>query len=374
MSMPGVTYKEIQDAIVDAYDQADLEMVLRTDMNIRMDVEIDPGKLRNRVFDLIGWAEQRGREVELIRATSRARPQKLAMQEIYRKYGLAVPVYAQASGVALAGAPSSASSGGLEAIVSPYLKSVDIGLWRDKLTLVEGQVCRITLNGKARGTGFLVGPDLVLTNYHVMKPVLEAPARSAEVRCQFDYKRVNDGTQLGDEYKLHSTDWRLDDSPYSRAEAENQPDREPASDDELDYALIRLADPVGSRPVAKGADPAKAEPRGWVKVPTTGPAFAEKMAVIIAQHPSGAPMKLALDTQAIDKSAGRWLQPGDTRVRYATNTEGGSSGSPCFDFDWNLIALHHYGDPEWQAPKFNQGIPIHKIRERLGRKGIVLGA
>ena len=60
---------------------------------------------------------------------------------------------------------------------------------------------------------------------------------------------------------------------------------------------------------------------------------------------------------------------GGLRVRYATNTEGGSSGSPCFNKDWDLIALHHYGDPAFGQPKYNQGIPIGKIREHLRGKG-----
>jgi V8-like Glu-specific endopeptidase len=31
-------------------------------------------------------------------------------------------------------------------------------------------------------------------------------------------------------------------------------------------------------------------------------------------------------------------------VRYAVNTEPGTSGSPVFDKDWRLVALHHLGD------------------------------
>jgi len=372
MAMPGVTFKEIRDAIVDGYDPVSLTETLKFYMNINLAKQIPQNiDFEHQVFRLIEWAEQRGREVELVQVTARANPRNSRMQAIYKKYGLAVPVFVQEAGAPLPTAPSDAAAAGLEAIVTPYLKVVDIGLWRDKLTQVEGQVCRITLNGAARGTGFLVGPDLVLTNYHVMEPVIKAPGSATGVRCQFDYKQVKDGTQLGKEFGLHATDWRVDESPYSRAEAEKQPDREPATDDELDYALVRIAEPVGSRPVAKEADPNKAEPRGWVKVPDKSPSFGEKMAVIIAQHPNGAPMKLAMDTRAIDRAAGLWLRPGETRVRYATNTEGGSSGSPCFDFEWNLIALHHYGDPSAfnVPPHYNQGIPINKIRDRLARQG-----
>ncbi len=86
---------------------------------------------------------------------------------------------------------------------------------------------------------------------------------------------------------------------------------------------------------------------------------------------SALPMKLAMDTQAVigrNKNA--------TRILYRTNTEPGSSGSPCFTLDWNLVALHHYGDPCWQAPKFNQGVPIELIRRRIEAQGFAnaLGA
>ena len=80
----------------------------------------------------------------------------------------------------------------------------------------------------------------------------------------------------------------------------------------------------------------------------------------------GNPLKLAVDTDAVlgTNAAGN-------RVRYATNTDHGSSGSPVFDIDWKLVALHHLGDPAVSSmpAKYNQGIPIAKIRARLERDG-----
>src|SRR5258706_313678 len=56
------------------------------------------------------------------------------------------------------------------------------------------------------------------------------------------------------------------------------------------------------------------------------------------------------------------------RFMNETNPEPGSSGSPCFDFDWALVALTHYGDPNYKhQASYNQGIPINKIRDRLAR-------
>jgi hypothetical protein len=56
-----------------------------------------------------------------------------------------------------------------------------------------------------------------------------------------------------------------------------------------------------------------------------------------------------------------------------TNTEPGSSGSPCFDQDWGLVALHHAGDPDFSfghAAAFNEGIPFGRIVAHLARPGV----
>ena len=75
-------------------------------------------------------------------------------------------------------------------------------------------------------------------------------------------------------------------------------------------------------------------------------------------------MKLALDTQAVIGRNGN-----GTRIRYRTNTEPGSSGSPVFTMDWDLVGLHHYGDPRWQKPLFNQAVPIELVRMRIEKNG-----
>jgi hypothetical protein len=369
--MPGVTFAEIRDAIVGAYTSEDLEEVLRTYMNVRMDVEIGPGPFGRQVFKLIEWAEMRGLDVELVRVAAQARPSKSQMQQIYKKYGMAIPVLVQNSGTAVPATPSDAADGGLEKIVRPHLSFADFGIWRQRMTRVEGHVCRITLDGAAQGTGFLVGPDTVLTNYHVFESVLKDPKTAAGITCQFDYKELANQSRTQTPVRLHPTDWLIDACPYTDGERANDPDRTIPTADELDYALVRIAEPLGSKPI--GPNPNVDDPppaRGWVRVPEQAPQFAAKMAIIIAQHPDGEPLKLALDTDAIDQDKDKTLglRPGGMRVRYATNTLGGSSGSPCFDFDWNLIALHHYGDPSSKYTRYNQGIPVGLIRARLERQ------
>ena len=64
----------------------------------------------------------------------------------------------------------------------------------------------------------------------------------------------------------------------------------------------------------------------------------------------------------------------DTRLRYKTNTQPGSSGSPCFDASFQWIALHHSGDPMYHsgganAPRYNQGILVSAITALLETRG-----
>ena len=135
----------------------------------------------------------------------------------------------------------------------------DFAVWREKMALVEGRVCRVEIGGNAAGTGFLVGPDAVLTNYHVLESVLKGTSPPDKVTCRFDYKVLADGSRVeGVAVGLHPTDWKLDFSPFSAAEKTGTPDTPPPSPEELDYAFVRLRTRLGD--VTGG-------PQGWVRGP-----------------------------------------------------------------------------------------------------------
>jgi V8-like Glu-specific endopeptidase len=217
-------------------------------------------------------------------------------------------------------------------------------------------VCRIEAKDVALGTGFLVGPDTVLTNWHVVEQAKRHGSLS-QIACRFDYVELPNGSrQAGQVVPLHAESC-LDTSLYSKAETTTTPESPPPTADELDYALLRLATPVGQQIV-------DGRTRGWIVLPNAASPLPKDAPLLIVQHPDGTPMKLAMDTQAV---IGR--NENSTRILYRTNTERGSSGSPCFTIDWNIVALHHYGDPSWQEPKFNQGVPIELIRRRIEARG-----
>jgi hypothetical protein len=267
-----------------------------------------------------------------------------------------IDLSAQTAGAPQPEASTNAIVPGLQRNVRPYLAKLDVRVWQDRLIKIERQVCRIELDGNALGTGFLVGPDTVLTNWHVFE-IAKSAGKVGQLGCRFDYVRLPNGqTDFGQLVMLDGVGG-LDTSPYSAAEKTGNPDNPLPTVDELDYALLRLAAPVGEQQV-EGA------PRGWITLPKTVLPLPTDAPILIVQHPEGTPMKLALDTQAVIG-----LNGNRTRIRYRTNTDPGSSGSPVFTMDWDIVALHHYGDPNWQNALFNQGVPIELVSQRIANSG-----
>jgi Trypsin-like peptidase domain/Effector-associated domain 1 len=244
--------------------------------------------------------------------------------------------------------------------------------WRERMARAESAVCRVEILQPGAdpilGTGFLVAPDLVITNYHVIELIHKGVVLPTNVQLRFDFALLADGVtpDQGTIYRLDQSDWLVDYSTYSELDTVVSPLTDPLAD-QLDYALLRVNDSPGDDPVGGVANQQEsAGPRGFLPVPSAPYTFATNSALFILQHPAGTELKLALDTEAVIGVNGN-----RTRVRYRTNTDEGSSGSPCFDDRWNLVALHHAGDPKFAPlyhPQYNQGIPFAAIRALLEQR------
>ncbi len=356
--------EEICDALVDSYDDTSLRQMLKFRLNKKLDTFVASGPLKNVAFDLVTVADQEGWDTQLICEAYRFRPGNTTLLGVYEKYGLAPEIVLQKAGQGQPAASTRISSAGLQQLVKNNNPALDINHWCQRLPDLEVRVCRVDLNGGAAGTGFLVGPQVVLTNYHVVKTVLDGVHMAGAVSCLFDYKVLANGTKTagkrvgllaGSEIPIHS--------PCTNDEFTATPDASLPTADYLDFALLRLDQPMGTLPVSGTNSP----PRGWEPLPTAPAKLVADQGLIIVQHPQGEPMKLAIDTQSVLQ-----VNANGTRVRYRTNTEGGSSGSPVYDMFWRMVALHHLGDPaQGHPPQYNQGVvPLSAIRQKIEASGL----
>lgn len=230
--------------------------------------------------------------------------------------------------------------------------------------------CRIGIPDSG-GSGVLVADDLVLTNYHVLEGLISKTLQGSEISCIFDYRKLNDGTELssGRSVALHA-DGVIAWQPYSPTDITPE-GGEPASD-ALDYAIVRLAEAVGDQPVgANGATNGAPQKRGHLSISAQAPLVEKDDPFLVLQHPLlpdrtvQEPVQLALG-EVLDSPFKK------LRVRHNARTLGGSSGSPCFNANMEMVALHHAGDPRqrWERPAWNQAIPIRNIIADLGRKSV----
>ncbi len=158
---------------------------------------------------------------------------------------------------------------------------LDPDLWLSDAMARLGQICRIEMAGQgAIGTGFLVGPDLVLTNEHVVRPVIEGEVQPRHVKLRFD-QRVRTQIAASPTVALHQ-DRLVDVSPngvYPFTSA-------PAS--HLDYALLHTKTQPGHHIV----DRDKELSRGWIDPTLPAGVLDADTPLFVMGHPWGDALKL----------------------------------------------------------------------------------
>jgi V8-like Glu-specific endopeptidase len=255
---------------------------------------------------------------------------------------------------------------GLELIVNSEDNFLDIYAMTGAFYCAQA-VGRVELpRGTALGTGFLVAPNMLLTNQHVLKT--KNYLNQAVVR--FDYQLDAEGVASSGRVVEFDGEFYIS-SP----------------DTELDFALVKLKEePLGTLRPQPGEekDGKRIEDLPFVEQLRLGrhrgylllsPAMiVEKERVNIIQHPNGNPQKAVLTQNYVIHDMS------ETRVQYLADTMPGSSGSPVFNRRWEVVALHHSGGPHPPQKlsdtlqsalkghyRFNEGIPMRAIMPKIER-------
>jgi hypothetical protein len=344
------TLEEITDAIVSGYDIDDLSHVLRFKWGFVLANYVDVHRgFYFVVADLVALTERKGKARELLALAYSHASGNENLQHMAAKCGLS-PQETDQKYRTDAPAPKPAS---LEAMVNSRSRLVDYARFAERLQGLGDRLCLVQTPVK-KGTGFLVAPDCVLTNFHVVEEAIRNVALSDKVVCRFDFRSGDgvEGSVAPKPYELAAKDIPAS-SPYSQSDLTGKGD--PASD-ELDYALLRLGEQAGPGP--------SKTPRGWFKLSADAPVVTLRDFVVIPQHAEGHALKIAWGSIVAFPAAGN-------RVRYDTTTFGGSSGSPCFTADLDIVGLHHAAEAK-HNPSYNQAVPLWLIARDLAAKGIKL--
>jgi S1-C subfamily serine protease len=180
----------------------------------------------------------------------------------------------------------------------------------------------------AYGTGFLIAPDLILTNHHNVTHEQHGNAKA--IVADFDYVEG-----------LTRHPLPVKDVPV-------------AMNRDHDWAVIQLESAVDRSPIALG---------GTYTLANDG-------AVVIIQHPNNGSKKFALDALSIQ-------YVDDNVIQYLADTQSGSSGSPVFNEGMQPIALHHAEkeaeidvagrkETTWR----NEGINMRRVMDGLQAAGV----
>jgi endonuclease I/V8-like Glu-specific endopeptidase len=164
--------------------------------------------------------------------------------------------------------------------------------------------------GTGFGTGFMVSPRLLMTNNHV----LPSPGSAEFSEVEFDYQ--ND--RLGRPLPL---------VPFGL-----EPRNFFMTDVDLDFTLVAVAEK------SRQDRPVPLSRYGWSRL------IAEEGKILVGEHVNIIQHPKGQFKQFVSRS-NELVDILEQHLHYVTDTEPGSSGSPVYNDQWEVVALHHSGVP-----------------------------
>jgi V8-like Glu-specific endopeptidase len=149
------------------------------------------------------------------------------------------------------------------------------------------------------GTGYVIANDLLVTNNHVVSN----PKEANSLECTFRYQLDVDGNESPTiPAKVLIGGWFY-------------------TNQSLDFTVLQLAEEIGKTV-------------GYLRLFTGKISMDQRVNII--QHPGGHPKRISLQNNRV-------AYVGDGTIQYYTSTMPGSSGSPVFNDDFEVVAIHHSG-------------------------------
>ena len=147
----GGDHKALAEALALAYPNPNLlDQMLTARLDQPLNAITAPYPLSQATFDVVTFYKAKGHLLRLIAAARASQPDNAALAVVGERFHMATPTRSQPE---------------LEKIVKKTSVPFPVAIWRERLGKRMVCVCRVevpTNNGMSFGSGFLVGPDLVL--------------------------------------------------------------------------------------------------------------------------------------------------------------------------------------------------------------------
>jgi len=270
MQVKGQSYQLLNEALVDSFNTNSLAAMLQFGLSERLDVLVPITGLRTIVFDLIAEFNRRDQAELLVQVARRFNPTNTKLHQVAQLLGRATRVSAH-----LGEHVTPLAGGELEKLVHRQVPKLKAQQMREQMMRVEGQMCvierRLAGYGQAVGSGFLVGSDVVLTNYHVVEAYLQGN-QAQQLQVRFDALLSEAGLREPEEGIVFTVDEIPVVCPYT-AQDKGNVHQSPAPN-ELDFAILLLSDEAGHSQVGGMAGSGQTSvTRGWMTLPDPDPVY-----------------------------------------------------------------------------------------------------
>lgn len=255
--------------------------------------------------------------------------------------------------------PQTPFRSGLQAIVAASKGQINPILASTHLPRAMRATGKILIDGVSTGTGVLIGPDLVLTAWHVVRSLFsivdgnwELAPHGPPLSVEFDdVSSWVIGRTSHPQRVAVADSWKVAFSSCHQVELNDHlPGDLTELKDHWDYALIRLAKPLRRASFSRDT---------WGELPR-----ANDM-IFLFHHAGGMSQKLDVGNILASRNDQLPAIP-NYRFLHQCNTWNGTSGGPCFDRGFALVGIHQGGFQEGNnPPTCNRGIPINRIVEHL---------
>lgn len=333
----GAQLKVLRVAFCAALRRSSLTMILVEELDRDYKAVVEAGSFEEEVFSLLLTAKREGWLNELVQAAVRRFPKAPALRDM-------VETFALVGSAEPAAAP--AARGDADPAMARIMERGGDGaampLWVHGLREARLRVGKLCDDQSPRGTGFLVGPDLVLTTGYMLDFIVrkEGGPEIPDARLLFEEERDPDKV-FAMESVAHepsdqrikvglASDWLVHREMWDRANYSLSESEIPALPS-LDFALLRLNRKIGLEPLANG------QMRGWFRLPLDLPADLSGTDILSFHHGGGG------DLQMMTGKIEGWQKDG-RRFSYRGSLGGGSGGAAILDAKLVPLGMHELGN------------------------------